>query len=299
LFDFEAPFVSGIASTNIASHALFFTNQIEVAFVDDIGNPRDILGTGFWVEKEGSHYFVTNRHNVDPSMMKRGENTGLCLHNLKIKLRRKVDDNWSHETAACEVEFHGNIEKHESADVAVIKNPTFINNQREFTYGCFSLGDIAGELFFIDYLNVMGNASFIGFPGNKGRPWYDDSWNLAIARTVNIASHPAIPFSNKDIKTSDVMLVSGLSFSGSSGSPVLSHKQLGVAAVPELTGVHEPSQWQGCLNRTIRAINNNITYPKLIGIMSGHWDEEADSDVFRHSGLSYLTRSTAILEMLN
>jgi hypothetical protein len=174
-------------------------------------------------------------------------------------------------------------------------------------YGC-SFGDIANEEFFKYNLNVMDNASFIGFPGKRGLRWYDDSWNLAIARTVNVASHPAKPFLNEGIKTSDVMLVSGLSFSGSSGSPVLSHTKLGVAAVPELTRAQEPSQWQACLNQTIRSINNNITYPKLIGIMSGHWDEDANSspggkcksgaDVFRHSGLSYFTRSTAILDLL-
>jgi hypothetical protein len=164
-------------------------------------------------------------------------------------------------------------------------------------YGCFSFGDIANEEFFKNNLNVMDNASFIGFPGKGGHPWYDTFWNLAIARTVNIASHPAVPFTNKEIKTSDVMLVSGLSFSGSSGSPVLSHSKLSGAAVPYLTGAQEPSQLQYSFIPIIRWINNNITYPKLIGIMSGHWEEDASSllggngksgsDVFHHSGLSY------------
>lgn len=255
----------GIESSSIASHALFFTNQIEVSFANDIGNHRNIRGTGFWVEKEGSHYFVTNAHNVDPGM-KLGSDTQLRLHNLKISLRRKIGDTWYAETAACEVELARTFKKHKSADVAVIKDPKFIKKHDGLTYGCFSYGDIAGESFFKDHVNVMDNASFIGFPGKGGLPWYDDSWNLAIARTVNIASHPAIPFSNKGIPTSDVMLVSGLSFSGSSGSPVLSHSKPGRSAVPELTGAQAPSELPGRINQLIRSINTNITHPKLIGI---------------------------------
>lgn len=289
--------MSGVLSSNIASHALFSTNQIEVCFSDDIGNHRHIRGTGFWIEKNGSHYFVTNAHNIVPSV-KPGPHSGLKLKTLKIRLRAKTVNKWLDETAFCEIELDGHVNTHQDADVTVIKNPKFINKQEKFAHGWFSSGDIADTQFFIDHLNVMDNASFIGFPGKDSLPWYDEKWNLAIARTVNIASHPAIPFSNKGIKTSDVMLVSGLSFSGSSGSPVLSHTKLGVGAVPELTGAQEPSNWQACLNQTIRSINNNITYPKLIGIMSGHWDDDAESDAFRHSGLSYLTRSTAILGLL-
>ena len=160
---------SGIESSSVASHALFFTNQIEVTFADDIGNHKNIRGTGFWVEKEGSQYFVTNAHNIDPRM-KLGPDTKMCLRELMIILRTKNGDIWLSETGSFEVEIDG-LKKHTSADVAVIKKPKFINKQHRFQYGCFSYGDIADESFFLKHLNVMDNASFIGFPGKKGLPW--------------------------------------------------------------------------------------------------------------------------------
>jgi hypothetical protein len=112
--------MSGIVSGNIASHALFFTNQIEVTFLDDIGNHKHGTGTGFWIDNGGAHYFVTNAHNINPHKIF-GAETKLYLEKLKIMLRAKTGDNWSHETAACEIEIDGHLKTHPSADVAVIK----------------------------------------------------------------------------------------------------------------------------------------------------------------------------------
>jgi len=39
--------------------------------------------------------------------------------------------------------------------------------------------------------------------------------------------------------------------------------------------------------------------PTILGIMSGHWwDVAKEPEMFRHSGLSYFTRSTSILELV-
>jgi hypothetical protein len=148
-------------------------------------------------------------------------------------------------------------------------------------HSCLKYSDVAGLQWIEENLNAMDMASFIGFPGKAGVPWYDEHWNLAIARTVNIASLPRVGFFNSAIPTSDVMLVSGLSFSGSSGSAMISHQK-------------------GIRHGIGRGTGDDYVPPKLIGIMSGHWwNEEADSGVFRHSGLSYLTRSTAIIGLLH
>ena len=70
------------------------------------------------------------------------------------------------------------------------------------------------------------------------------------------------------------MLFRSLSFSGSSGSPVISHEK----GIPGISGYVEP---------------------KILGIMSGHWwDEEPESGMFFHSGLSYFTRVTSIRELV-
>jgi hypothetical protein len=125
----------------------------------------------------------------------------------------------------------------------------------------------------------MDAASFIGFAGNKDSQWWDQLWRLGIARTVNIASVPGIPFTHADLKTSDVTLVAGLSFSGSSGSVVI---------------LHEKSLKVGD-----GLVNPHYVPPKVIGIMSGHWwDIGAEPGLFLHSGISYFTRSSSVLSLL-
>jgi hypothetical protein len=76
------------------------------------------------------------------------------------------------------------------------------------------------------------------------------------------------------------MLVSGLSFSGSSGSPVFNHPKGSSPGGNVVDRSYVPS--------------------KIIGIMSGHFWENPDDppEMFRHSGLSYLTQSTAILALI-
>jgi hypothetical protein len=259
--------MAGISS----SSCLFNVNRIEVTFSDGVGNFRSIFATGFWVEKDGIHYFVTNAHNVEPRM-KLGPNTRFQLEKLSIFLRSKIYDCWMPDTFPCEVANIHSYKKHIFADVIVLRDVSFVNQRENCAHSCFSFGDIAGQSFFEDRLCVTDLASFIGFPGRAGIPWYDDAWTLPIARTVNVASLPQKHFSNPGISTGDVMLVSGLSFSGSSGSPVISHE---------------------------KGMGHNYAPEKLIGIMSGHWwNEEADDDRFRHSGLSYLSRSTAIIDLL-
>ena len=107
----------------------------------------------------------------------------------------------------------------------------------------------------------------------------DTAWQMPIAKTVNVASRPENGFYNPAIQTSDVMLVSGLSFSGSSGRPVISHRK-GFRATPPLQ-------------------SDGFVPAKLIGIISGHWwNEDPTSGIFFHSGLSYLTRSTSLHELV-
>lgn len=124
----------------------------------------------------------------------------------------------------------------------------------------------------------MDLISFLGFPGSGASHWWDQTWHTPIARQAGIASWPHIPFCNSEIKTSDVTLVSGLSFSGSSGSLVLLHEK-GIPPGDILDPMYAP--------------------PTILGIMSGHWWEpSAEPTMFHHSGLSYYTRSTSILELL-
>lgn len=266
--------------SGIKPGVLLTVSRIVVDFRDDIGNLRQITGTGFWIEVAENNYFVTNRHNLDPTL-KLGEGTKFRLDAVQLQLRAQTKSRGLlPESVFITV---GNMDEslrcHPSSDVAVLKNPSLPSDYLVITHGSFSIGEIANSKFLEESVNPMDMASFIGFPGQDGNGWWDQRWELPISRTVNIASWPRIPFSNNNIPTSDVVLVSGLSFSGSSGSPVLSHEK-GIKVGGGLTG-------------------GGYVIPKVLGIMSGHWwNEEPKDRMFFHSGLSYFTRATSILELL-
>jgi hypothetical protein len=125
----------------------------------------------------------------------------------------------------------------------------------------------------------METAFFIGYAGKPNLPFWDEYWQLAVARQCTIASHPALHFKNRSINRTHILLVSRMSFSGSSGSPVYV-PPVGIAPGGGL-------------------LDPNYRGAKLIGAMSGHFREPgATPDIFEHTGLSYLTRSSAILDLL-
>jgi hypothetical protein len=166
-----------------------------------------------------------------------------------------------------------------SADCALIVDPALATGQRLDVGRIFREEDLAEEALF-PTLQITDGASFIGYPGLRGRPWWDQAAELPIARIATIASIPTTEYRNDAVKTTDVMLVSGLSFSGSSGSPVFNHPKGSPAGGNAADRSYVPS--------------------KIIGIMSGHFWENPDDppEMFRHSGLSYLTKSTAILALI-
>lgn len=250
--------------------------RLKVRFSDDLGNKKEIIGTGFWVKDGENSFFVTNKHNVDPTL-KLGPETKFKLANLEIQLRQQVGTALHQAVSFFEVKNLQSLRIHATADVAVIPNPAF--NAPGFGYNWFSMEELATTEFLTNSVSAMDIASFIGYPGLSGKAWWDEQWQLPIARVTNIASWPAIPFTNNGIKTSDVTLVSGLSFSGSSGSPIIVHEK-GIKVGPGLSGARHVE-------------------PKVIGIMSGHWwGNESPEDIFFHSGLSYFTRSSSITELL-
>ncbi len=127
----------------------------------------------------------------------------------------------------------------------------------------------------------MDAASFIGFPKPDGQPWWDTRANEPIARMMSIASLPRQAFVNTNLGLTgeeDVVLANGLSFGGSSGSPVILHSK-GIKLSGPLTG-------------------GDYVPAKLIGIMSGHrMDGSKVPPMLAHTGISYFTRSTSVLEL--
>ncbi|MBY0463097.1 MAG: serine protease [Alphaproteobacteria bacterium] len=247
---------------------------------------KSIVGTGFWLEVDGKQIFVTNKHNVDPSL-KLGGGTPYELTHFEIELRQRVPPNQFLPTTHF---FEVNNLKHcliahPTADCAIFLQPQFKNPASDFSPFCMRIGLAEGEKLFAEsdfngLSDLATQASFIGFPMG----WHDTAWNLPIVRPLAIASYPNISYtnSNSEIKTTDVHLVSGLSFKGSSGSPVIMHAK-GIRINVE-----------GVLTKS----GNSYTPCAVLGIMSGHIPGVQASEMFNHSGLSYYTRSTSILELL-
>ena len=262
--------------SGINPQIVFAITQISTEFNDDIGNSRTGIGTGFFLRRHPTSFFVTNRHNVDPTM-RLGQSWSLRA--VKLLLRRYADGVPTEETRWFALDMHRSSWLHSpTADVSVLAVGHFAEQLGEFGFNVL-LVDVASQSFFERRAQMMDFVSFIGYPGSGTSTWWDKRWNTPIARMATIASSPAVPFTHESVATSDVTLVSGLSFSGSSGSPVLLHQK----GVRTGAGLTDPA----------------FTPPTLLGIMSGHWwDARDEPAIFKHSGLSYFTRATSIAPLL-
>ena len=270
---------SHLPMSGINQVVVYCVCRLKSHFVDPIGNRKSCSGTGFWIRHKGQPVLATNRHNVDAKLFY-GESSEYTLRELEVELRNTIGDNFTGETKFFSVkDLEDVLFKSEDADVAILRAPKFTSPLDDFGYKCFAFGDIADSTFFSSKVSIMDFASFVGYPGRNGKSWWDISNNLGIARTVNVASIPGAAFQHSDVRTTDVTLVSGLSFSGSSGSVVLLH-QKGIAPTGDI-------------------VDSSFVPVKIIGIMSGHWsDAENGSGMFQHTGLSYYTRSTALVHLL-
>jgi hypothetical protein len=266
--------------SGIDQGVVFSVVRMKSEFRDPVGNRKSISGTGFWLANDGARVFVTNRHNVDPRLVL-GAKTALELEKVQIRFRRYDPSGPLNELGWFEVTDVGAcLVSHATADVAVLREPSFTDMPSDFHGGrAIPVTDIADMNFFRDSLRLFDLASFVGFPGGGGAEWWDTGRELPIARACYLASVPSVPFENDSIETDCVVLVSGFSFSGSSGSPVISHAK----------GMKVGSGLEG----------GRYAPPRLLGIMSGHFrDRDTEPAMFQHTGLSYYTSSIAMLSLL-
>jgi hypothetical protein len=269
--------MSGISKNIVNS-----VNRLKSTFIDDLGNHRTIQGTGFWLTlPKGGSAFITNKHNVDLKI-KLGIDTKFSLSETKIEIR-KLGDNLLHNTTEFFLikNLTESLNVSSAADCALFRDPIFPDKPKDFKSIPLRYNEIADEQFLKEKVQIMDFASFIGFPGDSQTEWWDQYFNFPIARLCSISSLPEIPFRNKAISTEDVTLVAGFSFSGSSGSPVILHEKSIKVDEKTLT-------------------NPFYVPPRIIGIMSGHTIEFPNNEsMFRHTGLSYFTRSTSILNLID
>lgn len=238
--------------------------KLSTTFSDDIGNSKKGNGTGFWLQSTGGkEYFVTNRHNVDPAMHPEYPES-LSFESITISLRAydlinslPCGDFREKTFFARDMTIHWPSDK---SDVVMLQPITTMLVPSSSNHKLISLRE---EL--ISYSRkpeIFDRLYFMGFPGkNRSNATYD----LPIVRSCSIASFPEIDYSLEDttIPSSQTCLVEGLSFAGSSGSPIM---------------------------------RINEQQIELMGIMSGHFKAGGESD--KHSGLSYFTKATSIQNII-
>jgi hypothetical protein len=256
--------------------------RVRTHFEDSSGNAKSFQGTGFWLRHGDHDLYVTNRHNVDHAL-RIGAESAYELRSVEIELRRNLGGKPTPETQFFRLANDSCMRSSASADCTVFVGPSFADRDPSFAAQAAALSPngLADAAWLNDRIQMMDVASFVGFPGSIAGPWWDEGWNFPIARSCTIASLPEVPYTNREIRTTDVTLVAGFSFTGSSGSPVIAH-QKGFRIAEPLTGGPE------------------FVPAKVLGIMSGSfWESAAEPEMFRHTGLSYFTRSTAILELVS
>lgn len=196
------------------------TVLFKVDFCDDIGNTLKINATAFWVRRQNGNYIgdyilVTNKHNLVPGL-KASKYNKFKIKSIDVQIR-SIDGN--KQLIASGEKINGLM--HTSADIAIINTSSFsdFNFENGKVYA-IDINEIATSSFISQNVGITDTVFFLGFPMN----WYDSQTKKPIARQANMACSTNVPYSNGAIKTSDILLVSGLSFAGSSGSVVIFSK---------------------------------------------------------------------------
>lgn len=239
------------------------TQRISTRFKDDIGNSLTGTGTGFWlISDRGFPYFVTNRHNVDPHLNRKlGENYRLCSASIAMRAYCTKTNQPGGDVHPLEIDL-GLAQWYypkDNSDVVVLRPSMLAQPGGD---GLINAGIPVSFLKHPDPVEIMDSLFFVGFPG---RTRTGAAYDMPIARPCTIASLPDIDYSIEDrtIPTSNTCLVAGLSFGGSSGSPVFMEKKAQL---------------------------------ELLGIMTGHMQADIIGGDWagQHSGLSYLTIGSVI-----
>ena len=248
-------------------------------------------GTGFWLRtNEGKYVIVTARHLLDPK--------------LRFTCPKEDPDEWEFLPSTVEVELRWGEDKNpydpisnqtkffkvtevvkrlffSANDCALLAEPFDERPEKWAHEGMshFHEADLASILWQDKAFIMLDPVFFIGFPNT----WWDQERMLPIARLAHLASMGT--FNNDGIKTDDVSLVTGLSFGGSSGSPVISQP---IGSPPE--GI--PHGWP--------PPSEDYIPSRLVGVMSGHFpfSDHNGPGIPLHAGLSYFTRSTTILALI-
>lgn len=249
-----------------------YTAKKIVAKWSDGNSQVELRGTGFFIRKDSDFFLITNRHVVEPGYSD-AKYKGFKVVDFIVEHFEDTDANGIPITAKAtsvanwnEFKFHQNVHN----DVACLKNPKAIGGIT-IIYP-ISYSTLATEIWINQKLSVCDTIAYPGFP-----EWYDRQNNTPVFRMGTIASDPRLNYSYvSDAPVASRIAYEGFSTGGASGSPVFA--------------VQRGFQTGGIITAT----EGFYREVKLIGINAGHFMDQVG-----HSGISYLYKSSEILDLIN
>lgn len=243
-----------------------------IAKWSDGSNQVELRGTGFFVQKDSDFFFITNRHVVEPGYSD-AKYAGFKViefvieyfegtnpSGIPVGVKTTAVANWNN------FEFHQN----EYNDIACLKDPRAVGGMTIIAPIPYEM--LASEAWINQKLSVCDTIAYPGFP-----EWYDRQNNTPVFRMGTIASDPRLNYSYvPGAPEASRLAYEGFSTGGASGSPVFS--------------VQRGFQTGG----SITASEGFYREVKLVGINAGHFKDQVG-----HSGISYLYKSSAILELID
>ena len=226
----------------------------------------------FFIGKNNTYYLVTNRHVVESSYYA-AEYKSFTVSEFLVESFEDTDTtglpvsskttsiaNWS------EFKFH----KNDHNDIACLKDPKAVGGITIIAPIAYSM--LATEDWLSEKLTVCDTIAYPGFP-----EWYDRQNNTPVFRMGTIASDPRLNYSyTPGAPVASRIAYEGFSTGGASGSPVFA------------------AQRGFQIGGGLSASDGFYREVKLIGINAGHFKDQTG-----HSGISYLYKSSAILELID
>jgi hypothetical protein len=250
---------------------LYTAYKLEVTYTDVGTSDKVFCGTCFFIFLNNHPYMVTNRHNIDASY-KDHKYKYLTIKNITIS-GYFTDDSWHKLTVHnCNFTIPDNWDE-DLAVVILLGNQTLdppppIDQELWPSLNGFDISLVATKEWLDTNLKVCDAVTFPGYP-----PFHDWNGTRPIARMGSIASDPLSDYCwQKEQTPARRIAYEAMSFSGSSGSPVI--------ALPTKVMV----------DREFRELS-------VIGVNAGHVKVDEDQHK-QHSGISYFFKSSAILDLL-
>lgn len=256
---------------------LYSAYQILSTFQDDVGKDKTIAATTFFVlNKDRKICLVTNRHMVDLNYQPRSSKY-IKFRLKRIIIRGKRQDresglpvhNQQLQINHADIRFSSIYQN----DVACIIAPQIVSasDSPDTTIDFLIPHDIIATRADID--TQISICDFVAFPGFPD--WYDKREARPILRTGTISSDPRSDYSSSEEYQGECTAYEAFSYGGSSGSPIFAVQK-------------GPKPGAGISFPGFREL-------KMIGINAGH----LPTAIGTHSGISYMYKSSAILDIID